>query len=171
MPGFNVNGVGFGAPSDVQPYYKYTWEIDNFYGENAPSTSPLIFVKDVSLPVWEIERERHIGASLEYKFAKSISFQDAKIVWYDTVGLAEKVRRWRTSVWTPEGGLKPPAEYKKQSVIRSMNFAWEKTVAWRYKNSWPCRVDVGTLTYTDSEVKLVEVTLSYDWAEEIIVQS
>lgn len=171
MPGFVVNGFGRGAPSSVKPYYKYTWEILHLFGEgvgpNPPAERlPLIYAKDASLPSWGFDKEEVQGSSSTYKFAKSIKWDDIKISWYDTSGLSDKVRAWRRLVWTPEGGLTSPDSYKRTSILRVYTFAWTLPVTWTMYNSWPMTVKTGDLTYTESNVKLVEVTLSYDWAEE-----
>lgn len=164
MPGFKVSGLGEPADSRIIPYYKYTWEIDKLFDDVVDG--PLIYLKEASTPSWTIEKEEVMGASLKYKFAKSIAFDDIKVSWYDTDGLAEIIRGWRRRVWTPEEGFKNPAEYKRLSVIRPMTYDLTGDVVWTLHNSWPQAVRCGDLTYSDSDVKLVEVTISYDWAEE-----
>lgn len=171
MPGFMVNGLGKGAPATVNPYYKYTWDIQQFYGDGigqAPPAErlPLIYLKESSLPSWDFDKEEVQGASLIYKFAKSIKWNDVKVTWYDTVGLADIIRKWRRNIWTANDGMTDPDVYKKLSIIRSLTYSWESPVVWTLYNSWPGSVKVGDLTYTDSDVKVVEVTLVYDWAEE-----
>lgn len=166
MPGFIVNGVGQGAPATVKPYYKYTWEVTNFYGDGIQNGSPLVYLKEAGTPSWDFDREEIQGASLVYKFAKSIKWNDVKFTWYDTVGLHTKIKSWRESVWKADTGLLNPDDYKKTSILKSLTFSWEEPVTWTMYNSWPAAVKVGDLTYTDSDVKQVEVTLSYDWAEE-----
>ena len=42
---------------------------------------------------------------------------------------------------------------------------------YRLINSWPSVIKYGELTYTTSDIKKVEVTLTYDWAEEITQNS
>ncbi len=175
MPGFVVNGLGGGAPSSVQPYYKYTWEVTQVLGDViglsssgklSPGKMPLVYIKDATLPDWSLDREEIQGSSLVYKFAKTMKWEDVKITWYDTVGLASLVRAWRESIWTPDGGLANPDDYKRESIIRSLTFAWKKPVIWKLINSWPTSVKTSDLTYADSDVKSVTVNLAYDWAED-----
>ena len=35
---------------------------------------------------------------------------------------------------------------------------------WFLYNSWPSQIRSGELTYTNSDIKIVEVTVAYDWA-------
>lgn len=164
MPGFRVNNLGKDANANPIPYYKYTWEIDNLFGDVMDGA--LIYLKEASTPSWSIDKEEVMGASLKYKFAKSIVFEDVKVSWYDTDGLADTIKSWRQRVWTPQDGFKNPSEYKRNSIIRPLTFDLSGNVAWTLYNSWPQSVKTGDLTYTDSDVKLVEVTVCYDWAEE-----
>lgn len=171
MPGFVVNGLGQGAPSTVKPYYKYTWEVQQFYGDGiganpAAENLPLIYLREASLPSCDFDKEEVQGANLVYKFAKSIKWNDIKFVWYDTVGMATKIREWRRNVWTAEDGLADPDVYKRTSTLRSLDFSWANPIVWNCFNSWPGSIKVGDLTYTDSDIKMVEVVLVYDWADD-----
>lgn len=172
MPGFTINGFGAGAPAnDIRPHYKYTWDIPSLF-ESGVTTRvtagrrPLIYAIDAGTPSWDFDKDEVQGSSLKYKYAKAVIWNDIKITWYDTTGLAEIIRDWRRMVWTPETGLKLPNEYKKESILRSLTFDWEDPVIWTLKNSWPQAVKTGDLSYTTSEVKIVDVTVAYDWAVE-----
>lgn len=176
MPGFSVNGFGKGPTSSVKPYYKYTWEVVSLFGDGIGSTPagdklPLIFLRDASLPTYDIDREEVQGATLTYKFAKSIKWADIKITWYDTVGLVNKLREWRRNVWTPEEGFKAPNEYKRDSVLNSLTYSWDTPNSWQLFNCWPQSIKAGDLTYTESEIKMVEVNVCYDWADEVQLQT
>jgi hypothetical protein len=76
------------------------------------------------------------------------------------------MKEWRKSVWTPECGIKIAGDYKKNSTLRSYLPTGAKANEWRLINSWPSQIRYGDLTYTGSNVKMVEVTVTYDWAEE-----
>lgn len=171
MPGFIVNEIGEGAKADsIRPYYSFTWQISNLFEDRTPidNQSPLIYVREATLPSWDFDKEKVMGASLEYKFAKSIVWNDIKIIWYDTDGLAEIMQIWRSTIWAPHIGLALANDYKKESTLQSFDFSFENPVSWKLINSWPGNVKVGDLTYVNSDVKMVEVTLVYDWAEETI---
>lgn len=172
MPGFSVNSIGIGPTANVRPYYKYTWELITIFGETIGSTPngdklPLIYIKEASLPSYDIEKEEVQGASLTYKFAKSIKWNDIKLIWYDTVGMAKKLRDWRSNVWTPEDGFKAPAEYKRNSILKSMTYDWNEPNNWSLINCWPQSIKAGDLTYAESEIKVIDLNLTYDWAVEL----
>lgn len=171
MPGFQVNNLGgrirHAIPS-VEYYYSYTWYIDGLFGEDGQG-AVLIHAKDMTLPSFVVNKETVIGASLEYKFAKSVTFDDVKISWYDSVGLIDHLKKWRTSVWSEEKGLQGPGVYKKstfQTQYLPSEYGSNAKVGYQLYGSWPSSIRHGDLTYTNSEVKLVEVTITYDWAEE-----
>ncbi len=173
MPGFMVEADYGGMPgkpitrTKLQFYYNYTWDISSLFGTTGyTSLQPVICLRDATLPSFTVNKETKQGASLEYKFAKSVTWDDIKVSWYDSEGMLQIVRTWRQSVWTPEAGLKMAAEYKQPSVINSFLPTGGMENRWELHNSWPSQIKYGDLTYTSSEVKLVDVVITYDWAEE-----
>jgi hypothetical protein len=188
MPGFVVGGGPFAPVGGVRGnlmtgwpngrrdfYYKYTWDISNFFdrdgvqgGLGLDGSNPLVYLRDATLPTFTAQSDSIIGTALEYKWAKSVMWDDIKVSWYDSVGLVNKMKQWRWSVWSEHTGLRPQGEYKKNTEIRTYLPNWDNdtNVRWRLHNSWPKVIKHGELTYTQSEVKIVEVTVSYDWAVE-----
>ncbi len=169
MPGFIVHRVGghrLKSTGRVQYYYNYYWEISNLFGTNFNEDSPLIALKDANTPTFTVNKESYVGSSLEYKFAKSVTWDDLKVSWYDSDGLLAVLKQWRASVWTPECGLQMANDYKKQSQLTHYLPTGAKVNSWLLVNSWPSQIRSGELTYTSSEIKLVEVTVTYDWAVE-----
>ncbi len=172
MPGFMVNGIGGNgrfAKATERYYYTYTWEFDNILGDN---DQILINAKDMTLPTFNTSKETVIGASLEYKFAKTVNWEDVKIVWYDCVGMLAILKKWKESVWTPDTGLQPASNYKRESTVSYYPPDKEDgddkdDVKYKLINSWPSLIRHGELTYTTSDVKIIEVSLTYDWAVEI----
>lgn len=171
MPGFIVQGMGGGGGSSGvssrrQYYYNYFWEVLNLFDANISRFEPLISLKDATLPTFTVNKETVMGASLEYKFAKSITWEDIKITWYDSEGFFPYVRSWRRMVWDQATGLQQANVYKRESLLHYFLPTGKRANQWHLINSWPSQIRNGDLTYTSSEVKLVEVTVSYDWAEE-----
>lgn len=178
MPGFRVNGVDgtfggaekqaatAGPPATREYHYSYTWQVLELVGDY--EYMMITTIKDITLPTFTVTIESQQGASLEYKFAKSVSYDDVKVTFYDTVGLLSKIRDWRKTVWTPQEGLKVANDYKKRSRINVFTPEWSSNKQQNFilYGSWPSVIRHGQLTYTQSDVKLVEVTIAYDWAEE-----
>jgi hypothetical protein len=175
MPGFIINGqggVGSAAVKDTTDYYyTYTWEIENFYENQAYANIGIIHCKTITLPSFNVAQETVMGASLEYKFAKSVNWADVKVAWYDTAGFLDTVKQWRKTVWSPMYGFAAVAKYKKESRLRTFLPDGTGVQEYRLINSWPSVIKYGELTYTSSDIKKVEVTLTYDWAEEITQNS
>jgi hypothetical protein len=136
-------------------------------------TTPLIHAKDMTLPTFSVNKEMVPGASLQYKYAKDVTWDDVKITWYDTYGLLKIIRYWRRLVWTSTKGLGPADEYKR--ISRLVHYLPHNEpldapgeVEYTLVGSWPSIIRYGDLTYVNSDIKLVEVTLTYDWAEESV---
>ena len=172
MPGFKISDLGFEVSSRAEYYYTYTWEIPYVIGRNVSRNVkrniPLIHLKDATTPTFTVAKENYIGSSLEYKYAKSISWDDVKFTWYDTVGLVDIIREWRQSVWTEQNGLQPADNYKRNTQLICSLPTGLQAYGWNLVGSWPSQIRSGELTYTNSDVKVVEVTISYDWAEDCI---
>lgn len=172
MPGFVVPGAGGGhkkaVNSRVEVFHNYFWQIINLFEDQgwAESETPLIALRDCTLPTFTVNKESYVASSLEYKTAKSVTWEDIKVTWYDSDGLLDIMKRWRSSVWTPEFGISVANVYKKQSSLEYYSPTGLSVCHWTLKNSWPSQIRHGDLTYTNSDVKLIEVTITYDWAIE-----
>ena len=167
VPGFQIKDLGDNVPTTTDYYYTYTWSIPTIIGLNG-QLPPLVLLKDATTPTFTANRESFVASSLEYKFAKSVVWEDIKLTWYDSVGLINIISEWRRSVWTANEGLKPASSYKKNTTLECVLPTAGKPYAWNLIGSWPSQIRSGDLTYTNSDVKLVEVTVTYDWAEELI---
>lgn len=169
MPGFAISPLSTPAgdliATQSEYVYNYNWKVNNLFDEEIGPDSAVIHLKDATLPTFTVNRDQIIGGSLEYKYAKSVSWDDVRLSWYDTVKMSSIMKKWRNSVWTPEDGLKTGQNYKKKSIITIMKSDGSTGTEWWLYNSWPAVIREGDLTYTSSDIKVVEVTLSYDWAE------
>ena len=177
MPGFTVGPeAGLGVETSLKPYYSYTWDIPHLFGEDALSGCT-IFVKDCVFPTFTVNKEEVEGASVIYKYASMINWDDVRISFYDIPrdtstemgrsSLFKVLDKWRDTVWTPDGGLKyadGDNGYKKDTKLRAFTLDVSRGYEWTLKGSWPQTVRESDLTYTRSEVKFVEVVIAYDWA-------
>ena len=156
MPGFIVNGQGGvgianGAPDNAEYYYTYTWEIENFYESYANANIGVIHCKTMTLPTFNVAQETVMGASLEYKFAKSVNWADVKVAWYDTSGFLDTMKKWRKTVWSPKQGFAAVNTYKRESRFRTFLPDGEEAQTFRLINSWPSVIKYGDLTYTNPD--------------------
>ncbi len=167
MGGFGTGGTDMTVSGQVEYYYNYFWEIINLFETPLRNSNALLNLKDATLPTFNVNRETYsAGSGLEYKFAKSIHWDDIKVAWYDAVGLLDVIKSWRESVWTKDCGLGAANDYKRNSTINVFLPTGKTINQWQLFNSWPAVIKYGELTYTSSDIKLIEVTVSYDWAEE-----
>lgn len=181
MPGFRTptaSGSLYGGSqndpsSNVKAFYTYAWEVPHLFGTNiqtGPNGTPAIFTKDVSLPDFNATKEEVPGASLMYKYASIINWEDVRLSFYDVaisddLTLNEQLRMWRRRVWNPDSGVGEAREYKQNTLITYMTGDLEVKRQWKLIGSWPQRIKSGDLTYTDSNIKIVDVTIVYDWAD------
>jgi hypothetical protein len=175
MPGFLIKGLknttsGYGrhqAQGDAEYYYTYTWEIFRMFKDVLDSSNKqLIHLRDCTLPTFEAQQDTYVATNVEYKWAKAVSWNDIRVSWYDTYGLAPIIRKWRDSIWSAEEGLQVASRYKHESQIDVFLPTGLSTVSWILYGSWPRVIRHGELTYTNSDVKLIEVTVAYDWADD-----
>ena len=174
MPGFQVRDLGQSsavhetAPSNADYYYVYTWEIAKFTGYRAETRPSLIHLQSASTPTFTANIEKYTASSVEYKWAKSVTWEDIKVSFYDTYGLIEALISWRSNIWSPYTGLKPARSYKDNTILNVYLPSGEAKFGWNLIGSWPSTIRSGELTYTESNVKICEITVTYDWAEEVI---
>lgn len=174
MPGFIVGNMrtNEGANPKANFVMQYTWEIPNIFGmkkidiQNENSRNAFIMLKECGTPTFVANQEKHVSSNLEYKFAQSVTWDDIRLTWYDTDGLIELIREWRKTVWTSSEGLQPASSYKKNTQLTCYNQSGTSRFGWVLRNSWPSTIKNGELTYAGSEAKIVEVTVTYDWADE-----
>ena len=174
MPGFQVRDLGQSsgtfetAPSNADYYYLYTWEVPQIVGYDTkkPGRSYLIHLQSATTPTFTANVEKYIATSVEYKWAKSVTWEDIKLSFYDTVGMMDALIEWRYNVWSPDRGLQPASMYKGTTVLDVYLPNGTAKYGWDLKGSWPSSIRSGELTYADSNVKTVEINLTYDWAEE-----
>ena len=169
MPGFKVDTIGDPvAAADLKPFYSYTWRIPRLFGE-AANEGVLVYTKDCILPTFSTGREEVDGASVIYKYASMVNWEDVRISFYDIPDndqtLASKLKEWRNRVWTPEAGLGFADQYKQDTRIEVFNLDTSVSYEWYLYGSWPQTIRDGDLTYTRSDMKFVEVVVVYDWAE------
>lgn len=164
MLGIERGDSGVVAPA--QPIYTYTWRLDELTGNGINDNSPLIYVKELSLPEFGVETEDVPGASIKYKYAKGITWNDVKITFYSTGGLLAALEDLKSKVWSPETGIQSAVEYKRTSGITQF-YADDQTEAqsWTLNGSWIKGISHSNLTYTGSDVHNVIATVAYDWAE------
>lgn len=170
MPGFKIGGIGDGPENTIGSLlHEHRWLIGQlgpiFVGANSG-----IWAKEVTLPTSVIERQEILGGLLVYKFAKSVKWEDVTITFYDTQNLYPELCKWKEGIYTNKSGIKThkPGDgkdgYKAITIIDLLDGTGKSLKNIKLHNSWPSNIDEGRISYESSEIKLLTITLAYDWA-------
>lgn len=169
MPGFKVNGKGGGiagpsaAPSG-DPLRDHRFRLTTFMGMDA-TQEPFHFVKDVDLPEKVIEVLEIKCPGTTYKFAKSASFTDLKIIFYGTQSLATEIKSLEEGVHNTEDGIGDFDEYLKEIQLQMYDGNEADMVVFKFKGCWLSNTQWGSLSYGSSELKLITVVVKCNFFE------
>lgn len=177
MPGFTANGgfgghtylnggyVPGGTPANANFYYNYTWEVGTIMNDVVGLNKTVVVLKECSLPEVTVETEKVKGTFAEYKYAKGVGFSDVKMTFYDSYGLLDKINLWMTNLFDPNNGLNIAVNYKSDSSIQVSlpDGSFSSRQVYYLYGSWPVSIRFGDLTYTSSDVKVIDLTLTYDY--------
>lgn len=177
MAGFHPNsGPQFSRRADknVELYPSYTWDISElFVGPRSSNIyqrlGRLVLLKDCKLPSVTFTKEKAKGASIEYNYAKEATYNDVKVVFWDTFGLFDLMSVWEQSVWSPETGLRTADVYKKDTIITKYledtddSGTVKGAIDYKLVGSWPSSIDEGQLSYDDDSIRVVTMTITYDY--------
>lgn len=130
-------------------------------------SNSLIYLKEATYPTFTVDKETHQGASLVYKFAKAVNWDDVTVTWYDTQNLINTMTQWRQGVWTADGGIAPASSYKKNSELHyALPDGSGGDCQFNLTGSWPSSIKYGDFSYAQNEIKVITVNVTYDWCEE-----
>jgi len=189
MPGFNIGGNGSGPSNLIRLHREHRWEIMDLgipagvsgvaqpggrSGTIARSPSQhtrnatKFYAKTLQLPSLSFENEEVKGAGHKYKFAREADWDDVTVTFYDTFGLYQQFKTWQDLIWTPENGIGLADIYKGHPSFALIDEQGKRIQRYNLKGAYPRKISHGDLSYTSSEVKLLSVTFSYDWAEIVL---
>lgn len=172
MPGFNIGGGAGGnnePNSRVEILRAHRWQITQLGAPNIKiNPATLLYAKSLTLPGFNVEEEIVSGASLKYKFAKMVNWEDVSIEFYDVIGVFDDLRQWQDAVFTPQTGIQPASSYKmKASFVLTDGTGFSDGAgvqeAFTLHGAWPKQLTHSPLSYESSELKLVSLVLSYDF--------
>lgn len=166
MPGFKIGGTGEGPSNSLETLRENRWLITEF----GPITDRerLLIAKEVGLPDYSADILEVLGGLIWYKYAKGIKWKDINVVFYDDGKVLQAVQSWKDLVYTNDGGIQahnPGSGYKKDCTFELLDGMGEPLLKVKLKQAWPSQILTGKLSYTSSEIKIVTVILSYDFAE------
>jgi hypothetical protein len=172
MPGFNINNQGSGPSNNTETLREHRWLIKQLGSITDGNT--LLFAKELTLPDFRAERQEVLGGTLWYKFAKSVKWEDCRVLFYDTGEIVPQLYKWRHKVFNVANGIgvhsSAPtkggmdAGYKQQCIFELLDGKGVAVHTVNLIGAWPSQISEGNLDYTSSAIKLVTVTLTYDYA-------
>jgi len=154
------------ADPTVEYYTNFFWDVSKVLSKllTQKDMQPLLALREVKLPSFTVEEEKIMGSAIDYKFAKKVSYDDVSMTWYDNVGLLPVMLDWMNSIYTPEKGISFASSYKKDTEILCYTSDGKKRQKHTLKQSWPKTIKFSDLSYTSSDIKTVDLTLTYDYA-------
>lgn len=173
MPGFNIVKAPDGREQTgnrVETIREHRWSIRTLGFKGAGrSISSLtdIIAKEVTLPNIEFETQEIIGGLVHYKFAKSMKVGTFSLSFYESLDTFKTLKRdWHDRVGTIEEGIKGHDEYKKTVIIDLLDGTGQTVYSVKFNGAWPKSLELGTLSYESSQIKLINITCEFDFLTE-----
>lgn len=164
MPGFKIADYGGEALSTIETLRPHRWRIIQL----GPITAQdfLLTAKELTLPQWKVEQLTVLGAVLNYKYAKNIKWDDISLTFYDTQKLASEIEKWKSLVNTDDKGILVHGSggYKKECEFDELDGQGTSVRNIKLFGAWPSSINYGKLSYQNSELKSVELSITYDYA-------
>ena len=164
---FQIGGTG---PSNtIETLRNHRWII-----EQLGPIKKTILAKDLQLPDLTILQQEIMAGQNTYKYAKGTKWSDIQVVFYDDGTILDEINKWRRSVYDVGTGIKSHRKeigYKKTCVFHLVAGCRDKegspipvnTIVLR--GAWPTIISFSRLSYTDSKIKEITLTLAYDYAD------
>ena len=165
MPGFNITARDTNGINNKSEFHRnHRWIIEEL-GTPTGAPDERLYAKSVQLPsLTFVEEKIKSGATVEYKIAKKANWQDFTIKFYDVHGLYKHYKKWQDKIWSPSQGIGLATEYKSRVILALTNGEGEVMQRYTAIGAYPKSVTHGELSYENSDVKLLTVAYSYDWA-------
>lgn len=171
MPGFNIGGgdsvfdpsITSGSAGDV--HRSHRWRIEQLGGLISGDSKMLLYAKTLQLPGYTIDEEIVPGGATKYKFAKMTNWEDVALSFYDIHGILGALFVWQFKVFDSAGGIGLANDYKQTSIFRLTDGLGNNADGYILIGSWPKSISHSPLSYESSDLKVINMTLSYDFAE------
>lgn len=171
MPGFIIgNQDGRGPNPKAEFHRSHRWIIENLgvpsgISGGTATDSPRYYAKTLELPSLSLEEEIVDGGSVRYKLAKKATWDNITLTFYDVHGLFPVFHAWQKLIWTQERGIGLANDYKGRPSFLLLDGMGEKQQTYTLIGAYPVKVSHGEMSYATSDIKLLSVTYSFDWAE------
>ena len=166
----DAGGGGGGPGNKIETLRSHRWSITRL----GTIIQDAIVAKELSLPDLKIDRKEILGGLMWYKYAASVKWDDVSVTFYDNGSILSAINQWKDKVYTNETGIKnhsPNQGYKMECEFQLVNGVGGVINKFILHNAWPASITFGKLSYTDTSLKVVTLSLAYDWAEGDVVGS
>lgn len=162
MPGFKILDGQDGIQLPNKVVYSYTWQSELLAGLEIKNGE--IYLREVDQPQFSYETETIKTSNASYEFPSGIKWKDIKVSFYNTDEVMTKLIDQSKRTWDVIDGLQVANDFMGRSVINVYYGDDELAYQWILENSWIKSVDPSKLTYEDSGMNDISVTLAYTWA-------
>lgn len=175
MPGFNITGDEPNArelpPHTLETNREHRWRIVQLGPIDFDNERFL--AESVLFPNVDIQQQEINASLLTYKFAKNVRWDDVTITLYDTQSLYQSLElQWLNKVFTNIAGIRSHAApmqsgYKQDTILELLDGDGRVLPGQTFtlKGSWPRRISHGNISFSSSAIKLLTLTIAYDFAE------
>jgi hypothetical protein len=123
-----------------------------------------LYAQSLQLPELSFKEEKIEGASMVYWVASAAKWNKVVVKFYDLHGLHEIFKDWQDLIWNPKDGIKEATGYKGEPKFVLIDGKGEKKQTYTLIGAYPSNVTHGELSYERSEIKILEVTYTFDFA-------
>ena len=171
MPGFNVCGTGSDQPnSKAEMRRNHRWFFETIADEGIFSREVLLVLKSASRPKFTLEEAVMHHDQEQIYYAGKQSWEPIELTWYDKEGPGQEdssaaILEWvKTVVDFSDATVAPPSAYKKDANLNMTDGAGNTSESWQLCNAWPKDVSWNGLTYDNSDIAEITVSMRFDKA-------
>jgi len=173
MPGFKIHGEGKGPSATVESARAHRWEFYFTGGDIGDLSNLDVYALSSQRPVLEIDKAvMHAGIN-QIHLPGKYKWNPINVKFYETLkgstlSTYALFKYWSEKVINlKQHTVKLPQESQTQARVAMLNGAGVGVYFYVLYNVWPSKVEPAELTYTSSEISTVQVTLTYDAADEV----
>lgn len=174
MPGFRIDAAGgtrTGKHHKAEFRRKHRWRVQVAEGTGL-GPSDWLYLQKAARPTFNLEKpEVHHDQEVAY-FAGKQTWEPITLTFYDAVqgegvnDISSVLYNWVNLVVNiPTATVALPSAYKKDLKLQMLAGNGDADETWTLFGCWPQNTNWQDLNYSDTEIQLVEVSLTFDRAQ------
>jgi hypothetical protein len=173
MPGFKINNEGDGPSALQESVRTHRWKFEFRGGDIGRLNDIAVYASTCQRPSVEVATTIiHQGINQAH-FPAKYKWSPINVKFYEIVhqdgGLTtrEMFEFWSSKIVQLDNHkIKFPQPAGVTGVVTLLSGTNDKIYTYTLYNVWPSKIDPAEMTYSSSEISTVQVTLTYDAAEE-----